>query len=67
MERLWKQIYRVQNAVHQGFKTICEAVGFLLAGDTFNMCTDIAVYDEHMSVTYPKDFGHVCKLDERTS
>ena len=62
-----KQVYRVQNSVHQRFKNIDKAVAFLLAGGTYNSCTNIPVYDEHMNAKYPQQFGHVCTQNVCTS
>lgn len=54
------QIYRVQAYVHQGFKNIDKAVAFLLAGATYNSCTNIPVYDEHMNAKNRQQFGLIC-------
>ena len=54
------QVYRYPHAVHKGFESVDEAVGFMLAGGTFQHCSDIPIFDETVTVKHPKDFYQQC-------
>ena len=58
--RCEKNIHKVQHAVQKGFKTIDEAVIFLLSGGAFHQCCSIPVFDDTDIPKKPCDYGHKC-------
>lgn len=56
-------VHRFRHAVYKGFKTIDEAIQFLIAGNTYQSCNVIPVYDDTTVLKSPTDFGHACPND----
>jgi len=56
-------IHKFPNSVYKGFRTIDQAVVFLLADGTYNSCKLIPVYDETTSTKFPKYFEHECTIN----
>ncbi|CAG2223371.1 unnamed protein product [Mytilus edulis] len=58
--RCEQSVHRFKHAVFKGFKSLDQAINFLLAGSTFSSCNQIPVFDETDNPKTPEHFGHKC-------
>ncbi|VDI01594.1 Hypothetical predicted protein [Mytilus galloprovincialis] len=62
---LWSKcelnVHKFPHAVFKGFHTIDQAVAFLIAGNAFQNCHIIPVFDDTETTKYPIDYEHECK------
>jgi len=53
-------VSKFKHAVYKGFKTIDEAIYFLLSGNVYSSCKNIPVHEKD-EIKTPTEYGHSCE------
>jgi viroplasmin and RNaseH domain-containing protein len=53
-------VSKFKHAVYKGFKTIDEAIYFLLSGNAYSSCKNIDVHEKD-EIKTPTEYGHSCE------
>ena len=53
-------VSKFKHAVYKGFKTIDEAIYFLLSGNAYSSCKNIPVHEKN-EIKTPTEYGHSCE------
>ena len=54
------KVNRFKHVVYKGFKTIDEAIYFLLSGNAYSSCKNIPVHEKD-EIKIPTEYGHSCE------